>query len=322
MRIVFQHDSVLPVAKYGGIERMIFWHMKELVKQGHEAVLIGHPESDVERYGIKLIPQKSTEWWKQIPEGTDGIQLFYNFAPPVDIPLILNIGGNGKKGEKFHRNTVFVSGRHAKNHNSNSFIYNAIDFEEYPFQPNEDKQWQNFMFLAKASWKVKNLKDCLWACKKSKKNLLICGGKSYMPSRYVKNFGMVDNNKKLEVMRESNAFLFPVRWHEPFGIAVIEAMSQGLPAFTSSFGSLPELIENDDLGLVLKNKDDLLKVISTQPKEYNPETIRKHVEQKYCISKFSESFVELFKRVGSGEFLNDTEPEWSLENEAQFLLDF
>ncbi len=35
MKIVFHHEHVLPVIKYGGIERIIYWHMLELVKQGH-----------------------------------------------------------------------------------------------------------------------------------------------------------------------------------------------------------------------------------------------------------------------------------------------
>ena len=56
MKIVFHHEHILPVIKYGGIERIIYWHMLELVKQGHEVVLIGNEKSDVERYGITLIP--------------------------------------------------------------------------------------------------------------------------------------------------------------------------------------------------------------------------------------------------------------------------
>tara|TARA_R110002072_G_scaffold64203_2_gene159301 strand:- start:146476 stop:147444 length:969 start_codon:yes stop_codon:yes gene_type:complete len=322
MKIVFQHNDILPVKKYGGIERMIFWHMKELVRQGHEAILIGHPLSDVEKYGIKLIPQASAEWWKQIPAGTDGIQLFYNFTPPTDIPIIHNIGGNGKHGEKFHINTVFVSRKHAQNHNSSSYVYNAIDINEYPFEPKENKNWNDFLFLAKASWKVKNLKDCVLSCKEAKKNLHVCGGRNFWPNKYIKNHGMIGGEEKLQIMKSCDAFLFPVRWQEPFGLAVIEAMSQGLPAFTSSYGSLPELISNERLGKVLSNSSELVEILREKPLDYDPEYIRNHIVENFHIDKFTSSYVELFKKVAAGETLNQTRPEWSLSKEAQQLLPF
>ena len=56
MKIVFSHTGVLPVIGYGGIERILFWHMAELARLGHQVVLIGHPDSKVQEYGIELIP--------------------------------------------------------------------------------------------------------------------------------------------------------------------------------------------------------------------------------------------------------------------------
>ena len=54
MKVVFFHNVKLPVLKYGGIERILYWHMVELVKQGHKVVYIGHPESQVQDKGIEL----------------------------------------------------------------------------------------------------------------------------------------------------------------------------------------------------------------------------------------------------------------------------
>ena len=80
MKIVFQHDHPLPVTTYGGTERIMFWHMKELVRQGHQVVLIGHPDSLVEGFGLTHIRMKRREYnnWKHlVPKDADIIHLQY-----------------------------------------------------------------------------------------------------------------------------------------------------------------------------------------------------------------------------------------------------
>jgi len=130
LKIIFEYPHPLPVKTYGGIERMMYWHMKEMVRQGHRPVLIGHPESSVEKDGIELIPKHDDKWWEYIPKDADGLMMFHNDPPPVDLPTIYNIGGNGKPGELFPKNTIFVSRKHAENHGSDQYIYNAIDLSQ------------------------------------------------------------------------------------------------------------------------------------------------------------------------------------------------
>ena len=138
MKIVFSHSGVLPVLGYGGIERIVFWHMAELARMGHQVVLIGHPDSRVTEYGIELITVKgdfSSEWINYIPQDADIIHLSYNHRIPGKIPTIITIHGNGQVGEIFDKNSVFVSRKHAEIHGSKLYVHNAIDLAEYPFQP-------------------------------------------------------------------------------------------------------------------------------------------------------------------------------------------
>jgi glycosyltransferase involved in cell wall biosynthesis len=321
MKIVFQHDGVLPVLKYGGIERIIFWHMKELARLGHKVVLIGNAESKVREHGIELIPSVTgTDWSSLVPNDTDIIHLFYNFTFQGNIPTINTIQGNGKIGELFTKNTVFVSKKHAAIHGSEQFIYNALDLEEYPFIEAE-KKWNNFLFLAKASWRVKNLAHAVAACRKSNKHLHIAGGKWWGLSRYIHNFGMVGGDEKLNIIRSCDALLFPVRWHEPFGIAIIEAMSQGLPVYGSPFGSLPELI-TADTGLIVKNFQELQTAIKHPPKTFNAKIIRKYIEDNFAINKHAVSYLALYEKVISGAELNPKEPSYQLSVRAEELLHF
>jgi len=322
LKIVFQHLGVLPVVKYGGIERILFWHMRELASRGHNVVLIGNKDSDVERYGIELIesPLEMEEVEEVIPKDADLLHLTFNYElKKREIPVLYNIQGNGQIGEKFSSNTVFVSRRHAENHGAESFIYNAIDFEEYPYK-DRPYRLDELMFLAKGSWSVKNLKHCVWAAKKSKKKLHIAGGRTLLPSRYVVSHGMVGGDEKLEILKKTDALLFPVRWHEPFGIAIIEAMAMGSPVFGSPYGSLPELI-NEDTGFICHNKFELLDKILLN-KDFKRSSIRSYTQEKFSISRLTDDYINAYERIINGESLNREIPSWQLEKPPLELLDF
>lgn len=322
MKIVFHHEHPLPVIKYGGIERIIYWHMLELVRKGHQVILIGHKDSDVVRHGIELIPiDQATriEWRNLIPKDTDLVHLFYNDDVP-NFPTINTVQGNGKPGEKFHINTVFVSKKHAENHDSKRYIYNALDLSEYPFSSKELK-WDRFLFLAKASWRVKNLKQIASACRKTNKHLNVVGGRWLGLSRYIHSLGMLGGAEKLKAINESDCLIFTVRWHEPFGIAVIEAMAQGLPAIGSPYGSLPELI-TDEVGFIVKNYDELVSVLKNPPKKFDSVKIRKYIEDNFNMSLHTDRYIEVYKEVLSGKKLNDKNPVALFTTRAEDLLPF
>ena len=309
---------------YGGIERILFWHMIELVKLGHKVVLIGHPESKVQSFGIELIPLtiQIQKWESLIPSDADIIHLSFNHLVPGKIPTISTVHGNGQIGEVFDENSVFVSKKHAEIHGSTQYVHNAIDLSEYPFKPKIERKWEHFLFLAKASWRVKNLSDAVKAARKTHKHLHVAGGRWWGLSRYVHNHGIVGGDKKMDIIRSCDFMVFPVRWHEPFGIAVIEAMSQGLPVIGSSYGSLPELI-TEDVGFIAKNYSELESFIRHDfSKKFDPIKIRKYVEDNFAINQHTLKYLELYKRVMRGEKLNPVKPTYKFERRAEDLLDF
>jgi len=321
MKVLFYHSGSIPVKKYGGTERIVYWLMKELVKRGHEILLLGDPKSSVEKIGARLIPISHEDWRQQIPSDVDIVHLFEPTKLEIKQPHLLTVEGNGQIGEIFPKNTVFVSRKHAENHGSDAVVYNGMDLSEYPFKVRRWQAWDSFIFLAKASWKVKNLRHCIDVCRSSGKNLYIAGGRAFSFSPRIHSMGMLDQKQKNDLLMKVDALLFPVRWHEPFGIAIVEAMAMGLPVIGSSYGSLPELITKET-GMICKDYAEFSDAVSKERNVFDAGRIRKYVEDKFSSSVMADNYLAYYKKVTNGETINKTNPQWKLPDPPQTLLHF
>lgn len=327
LKILFERQGILPVERYGGLERILFWLMKELARLGHQVTLIGHPKSRVEEHGIRLVPRDPSsdggDWRRLIPPDTDVIHLF-DPPPPYDLgfPLLVRIGGNGEPGETFHPNTVFMTEAHARLHGSGRFVHNGLDLEEYPFKPGRVPGWGNFLFLAKAKWKVKNLAHCVKACRRGRKHLQVAGGRSWIPSRFIHSHGMVDQAEKIRLLREVDALLFPVRWQEPIGNAVLEALAMGVPVVASPFGGVPELLV-PEVGVVCKDYPEFERVVRDGPgRNFDPVAIRAYAEERFSVRRMAEDFLPLYRKVMAAETLNPVPPRTVSDRPPEELLPF
>jgi len=98
----------------------------------------------------------------------------------------------------------------------------------------------------------------------------------------VEHVGFVSGERKHQLLREADLFLFPTRYHgENQPVNLIEAMAFGLPIVTTRWRSLPELLPPNYPGLV--NRQDgaeiaavILKVLATKSGEHAREHFLTH----------------------------------------------
>jgi len=126
----------IPPKLYGGTERIIHWLGKALIQLGHQVTLIANARSHIPGAELRVIAadEKSPRaWLKLVPASTDIVHLWDTSEPDAEKPFVVTVEGNGRPGQKFHPNTIFVSQKHAAIHGSRHFIHNGLDPDEYSF---------------------------------------------------------------------------------------------------------------------------------------------------------------------------------------------
>lgn len=323
MNILIVHNAVIPALHYGGIERVIWALGKELSRMGHK---VGYlvPEGSESDFAQIIILNPNQALDKQIPEDTDIVHCHF----PIDIEtskaVVHTIHGNASPDDMLPINSIFVSANHAARHGSESFVYNGLDWSEYS-APNLKLPRTYFHFLGNASWKVKNVKGAIQTVQLAGEKLKVLGGKRLnirMGFRFTANprisfYPKVNDVEKGKIMAQSRGLVFPVRWHEPFGLAVIESLYFGCPVFATSYGALPEIV-NGSVGFLSNSAKELAYAMKEYSK-FSPETCHKYAAENFNAGKMATEYLKKYEAVLNGNKLNVSNPKLDLKVPTKFL---
>lgn len=311
---IIDNGGKIPAQKYGGTERVIWGLGYELSKIGHKVTFIVADGSTCD-FGKIIVYNPKVDLEELIPKDTDIVHLNFPIEKEISFPHLITFHGNMKKGDVLPLNSVFVSKNHAERNNSDVYVHNGLLWEDYPkIDLNKEKKY--FHFLGKASWKIKNLSGAAQIAVKSNNKLKVIGGYKwkwhnfkrkpyYTLNPKVSYCGLVDDFEKVEIMQHSKGLLFPVKWHEPFGLAIIESLYAGCPIFGTNNGSLPEII-NKNVGFLSDDMNSIVEAAKT--KTFNPEICHNYALKNFNSKVMTENYLKLYEKILSGKTLNKKAP--------------
>jgi len=299
MRIAIIADPFIPIPPvgYGGIERIIHLLLQYLVKQGHDIVLVAHKNSDVV---VPLIPFPDQELRFKHFRNTFVINKISTFKPDVIhsfgrlaylLPVLLS---KTPKIMSYQREptisqikkALFLSKKNSlsftgcSNYITNKIkavgnsttIYNCFPLNIYEpnFAYDDDAP---LVFLGRLE-EIKGVHLAIETAQKSNKKLVIAGNipkeaepyfsKSIAPhlNDQIKYIGVVNDQQKNDLLRNSIALLMPILWEEPFGIVMIESMACGTPVIALRRGSVPEVVKENVTGYICNTVNDMVQAVS------------------------------------------------------------
>jgi glycosyltransferase involved in cell wall biosynthesis len=81
----------------------------------------------------------------------------------------------------------------------------------------------------------------------------------------VRFVGEVGGQIKRSLFANARALLVPIRWEEPFGMVMIEALACGTPVIAFAEGAARELVQHERTGFLVKDEADMADAVSRLP---------------------------------------------------------
>lgn len=186
-------------------------------------------------------------------------------------------------------------------------VYNGLDLDSFKFRSSHEGY---LAYLGRYTYE-KGVDAAVNVAMRAKEKLKIAGNvwgngfytekvKPYLKAGEIEDMGFLDRAVLSDFLGNAKAFLFPIRWQEPFGLVMIEAMACGTPVIAFKNGSVPEVIEHGKTGFIVENEEEMIEAIKNVDK-IRREDCRKHVEKNFNIEKMIDGYEDVYEKIFSGK---------------------
>jgi glycosyltransferase involved in cell wall biosynthesis len=107
--------------------------------------------------------------------------------------------------------------------------------------------------------------------------------------RYIGEVG----EEKAELYAGARALLMPIRWAEPFGLVMTEAMACGTPVIAFPEGSAPEIVLDGETGFVVDDEDAMAAAVERLG-EIDPERCRESARERFDVKAVGEAYEDAY----------------------------
>jgi glycosyltransferase involved in cell wall biosynthesis len=111
--------------------------------------------------------------------------------------------------------------------------------------------------------------------------------------RYV---GPVGPSERDELLGAADALLHLVRFAEPFGLSMIEAMACGTPVIATGLGAVPEVVADGRTGHLVADVDGAVEAVGRLGQLHRADC-RAHVEQHFGVDVMVDRYLEVYRRL-------------------------
>ncbi|MGH8950425.1 MAG: glycosyltransferase, partial [Acidimicrobiia bacterium] len=80
-------------------------------------------------------------------------------------------------------------------------------------------------------------------------------------SEEIEYLGPLDRGDLWRLLGDALALVMPLRWHEPFGLVVVESLAAGTPVVAWRMGAMPEIVDESVTGFLVDDVAGAVEVI-------------------------------------------------------------
>lgn len=185
-------------------------------------------------------------------------------------------------------------------------VYNSLDLHDFTFnsQPKAD-----YLLWVGRIVEKKGPLDAIKAAKKLGMPLKMAAAvdpvdkpyfeeviKPEVDGQFISFTGEINKEELNTLYGNALCTLFPITWHEPFGLVMIESMATGTPVVGYNIGAVAEVIKNDETGFVVNDFEEMIMRLKEIGK-IDRKKCREHVEQNFTPENMVDGYEAIYKNV-------------------------
>jgi glycosyltransferase involved in cell wall biosynthesis len=326
----------VPPSGYGGIELVVSLLADGLVDAGHDVTLFasGGSRSKANIVSPMLEPPDPAELGNPWYDGfhamsaylqVDGFDVVHDHAgvtgpacgavlkgrPPVlhtlhgpwtpQTRLFYNVAAQ-------HVHLVAISDAQRADNLDVSYlgtVHNGIELSAYPYREEKD----DFLIYIGRSNRDKGPKEAITIARRAGLALHMILKRGEAPEREyfereiepllasdIELHENVSHETKVDLLGRAAAMIFPIRWPEPFGLVMVEAMACGTPVVTTNWGAAPEVVADGVTGFRRDGDDDLVEALG-HIGTISPAACRQWVEDRFSKTAMVRGYEALYDKV-------------------------
>ena len=324
----------VPPVLYGGVERLVDGLARGYKNEGHTVYLVANPASTcahtqknykwpaLHSRGFKNII-KNTFYLRKVAKEVkpDVIHSFSRLLYGYPLFITHKIPFLQTYGRKISARSTSLAVRVAGDNlhftacaahmlkglpNQQAFtpVFNFTDVNYFTLHASIQRT--HLMFLGRIE-EIKGTREAIEAAIQSNNKIVVAGNiqpghdayfeqeiKPLLANPLVQYVGAVDDEQKRFYLQRSTALLFPIKWEEPFGIVLAEALACGTPVIGFNRGSVPEVINDGVNGYIVSSVAEMVTAITKIDKLDNQQ-IRNDAVDRFSLQKITRQYLRLLE---------------------------
>jgi glycosyltransferase involved in cell wall biosynthesis len=109
---------------------------------------------------------------------------------------------------------------------------------------------------------------------------------------------VVNGDRRLtsQLVASARCLVLPIRWEEPFGMVMIEAMAQGVPVVAFNRGAVPEVVRHGVTGFVCEGPEELPAALA-QAALLDPAACVAHVKEHFSPDLMASRYEQVYRAM-------------------------
>lgn len=105
--------------------------------------------------------------------------------------------------------------------------------------------------------------------------------------------GEIPEADKEALIGDAAAVLFPIRWPEPFGLVMIEAMTCGTPVIAFPHGSVPEIVDDGVTGVLARDASEGVEAVA-RALSLDRREVRRRALERFSVTRMALDYLSVY----------------------------